>query len=511
MSPDIRNRMITIVAAVVVAFLFLLPTFAPSTFEGSKWFSKPISLGLDLSGGVYLVYEVQTEEAVKARLERDRNALRSELRRENIPVSRARVTDNAEVELQLFRSQFLEQAKTIIARANPDLVLRDESKDGDGARLRYYYEAAKTAEIERRSVEQAVETLRSRVDQFGVAEPLIQRAGERRIILQMPGVSDIEAVKRIVGSVAQLEFRFLPNAESRRYQIYVQDKQTGEQVAVEDEVQMTGEMVDRAEVSVTTGQVEVLLTLTTEGARQFRRITTDGVGRPLGIILDGQLFSAPEIREPIGGGVATISGGFTMQEAHELAIVLRAGALPAPLIVERESLVGPTLGGESIVKGLEAIGIGFTLVILFMLFYYGKSGIVAVSSLALVLLLVSAALAALGATLTLPGLAGLALTVGMAVDANVIIFERIREELRIGASRNAAVQAGFDKAFSAIMDANLTTLLTAVILYIFGTGPIRGFAVTLSFGILATLFCATVVTRLAFDAFELKGRKGLSI
>jgi preprotein translocase subunit SecD len=231
----------------------------------------------------------------------------------------------------------------------------------------------------------------------------------------------------------------------------------------------------------------------------------------LAIILDGIVYSAPVIRDAITGGNASISGGFTIDEARQLKIVLKAGALPAPLEVLEERTVGPTLGKESVKKGLLAMAIGFSVISLFMVAYYLKSGAVAVGTLVMNAVVMVACLSLFGATLTLPGLAGLALTIGMAVDSNVIIFERIRDEIRTGASRNAAVSAGFDKAFGAIFDANVTTLLAGILLYYFGTGAIRGFAVTLSVGVLTTLFCAVFVARLCFDALELKGKQGLSI
>jgi protein-export membrane protein SecD len=275
---------------------------------------------------------------------------------------------------------------------------------------------------------------------------------------------------------------------------------------------MTGDAVDDARVDFDqNGQVEVALRMTAAGADDFARITADNVGRQLAIVLDGVVYSAPVIRSAIAGGQASITGGFSTEEARRLKIVLKAGALPAPLEVLEERTVGPTLGFESVKKGLLAMAIGFVGIALFMVFYYAKSGLVAVFTLALNAFLMMGCLSLFGATLTLPGLAGLALTIGMAVDSNVIIFERIRDELRNGASRDLAVHTGFDKAFGAIFDSNITTLLAGAILYYFGTGPIRGFAVTLSVGIATTLFCAVFVARLCFDYFELKGKKGLSI
>ena len=366
--------------------------------------------------------------------------------------------------------------------------------------------------IETDAIEQAVGTLRNRVDQFGVSEPLIQRSGENRIILQMPGVSDIGAVKKVVGSVAKLEFRLVPNGATQGIGSTTMRNKAGQPVTVEDQALMTGDAVADARVDFDPqGQVEVTLKLSPLGTQTFARITSENVGRQLAIILDGIVYSAPVIRDSITGGSASISGGFTTDEARQLKVVLKAGALPAPLEVLEERTVGPTLGLESVKKGLLAMGLGFGIISLFMVFYYLKSGVVAVGTLLLNAVIMVACLSLFGATLTLPGLAGLALTIGMAVDSNVIIFERIRDEIRSGSSRNAAVATGFDKAFGAIFDANVTTLLAGILLYYFGTGAIRGFAVTLSVGVLTTLFCAVTVARLCFDVFELKGKKGLSI
>jgi preprotein translocase subunit SecD len=286
----------------------------------------------------------------------------------------------------------------------------------------------------------------------------------------------------------------------------------GQPVVVEDQALMTGDAVADARVDFDQqGQVEVSLRLSSLGQQTFARITSENVGRQLAIILDGVVYSAPVIRDAITGGQASISGGFTMDEARQLKVVLKAGALPAPLTVLEERTVGPTLGLESVKKGVVAMAIGFVAISLFMMVYYAKCGVVAVVTLLLNAIIMMACLSFFGATLTLPGLAGLALTIGMAVDSNVIIFERIRDEIRNGAGRDVAVATGFDKAFGAIFDANVTTLLAGILLYYFGTGAIRGFAVTLSVGVVTTVFCAVFVARLFFDYFELKGKQGLSI
>lgn len=509
MGADLQKRMLIFAGSVLAALLFLGPTFKPDFFS-KGWVSKPISLGLDLSGGVHLVYEVITGEAVKSRLQTMANLIRSELRKEKIAVTKATVSDKGQIEFILLSETSLEKAQRKIEESFRELSLIEKGSEGGRPKIIYGVSAAAAQKIEANSVQQAVETLRARIDQFGVAEPLIQRVGETRIMLQMPGVSDIASVKKVVGSVAKLEFRLVPQGTSEG-SATIKDRD-GQSTKVEEEVLMSGDAVDSASVgNDETGRISVLLSMTSEGARNFRKITAENVNRQLAIVLDGVLYSAPEIREEIPTGHASITGSFTYQEAHELAVVLRAGALPAPLKVLEERTVGPTLGKESIKKGVTAIVVGFFAIVIFLIFYYGKAGAVAVVTLALNLLFVLALLSAFGATLTLPGLAGLALTIGMAVDSNVIIFERIRDEIGIGATRDAAVAAGFNKALSAIVDSNITTLAAAAVLYYFGTGPIRGFAVTLSIGILTTIYCATFVTRLIFDYLPLQGRKGLSI
>jgi preprotein translocase subunit SecD len=509
MGIDIKQRIIIFTISIVLAVLFLVPTFMPGFF-GERWISRPISLGLDLSGGVHLVYNVEADEAVISRLQSTASAIRSDLRSVGVPVARSRVNERGELELVLVSDRNLQLARDTVQQRFKELSFLRQSEDAGRVSLLYGLPEAQRSVIEREAVVQAVETLRNRVDQFGVAEPLIQRVGFERILLQMPGVQDIEAVKRIVGAVARLEFRLLPVSQAQPNVVTMQDRQ-GNPILVEDEALMTGDAVDTARAEFFEGQVEVSLGFTTDGGRTFARITGDNVGRNLAIILDGVVYSSPQIRERISGGRASISGGFSLEEAHQLAVVLRAGALPAPLTVMEERTVGPTLGQESIRRGVWAIAIGFFLIVVFMLVYYKKAGIIASAALIINILLVMAVLSAFGATLTLPGLAGLALTVGMAVDANVIIFERIREELRNGSGRNAAVSSGFERATKAIVDANITTLLAGIILFWFGTGPIRGFAVTLSIGILTTLYCATFISRLAFDYFELKGSEGKTL
>ncbi len=503
----LRLRVLGLLLVIFVGVLLLGPTLKPDMF-GKSWISKPISLGLDLSGGVHLVYEVQTDEAVKSRMLQTAQAIRTKLRDAKVPVTKAAALDGAALEVVLLTKRRADESLGIIQENFKELSLVERTPFGEGERFVFSVTPTESASIATRAVHQAVETLRNRIDQFGVAEPLIQTSGEKRIVLQMPGIQDAEKVKKVVGSVAKLDFRLVSAQGESGMVLKGRD---GSTYTVEDEVLISGDAVETASAHFLNGQMEVLLSFTPEGGRLFREVTEKNVGRQLAIILDNVVYSAPQIREKIGGGSASITGQFTAEEANQLGIVLRAGALPASLTVVEERTVGPTLGRASIEKGAKAILVGITFIFIFMAIYYKRSGVLAGVTLVLNAFFVLALLSAFGATLTLPGLAGLALTVGMAVDSNVIIFERIRDELRNGASPEASVASGFDKAWSAIADANFTTLISAIILFILGSGPIRGFAVTLAVGILTTMYCAVSVTRLGFDVLPLKTKKGLSI
>jgi SecD/SecF fusion protein len=361
----------------------------------------------------------------------------------------------------------------------------------------------------------ALEIIRNRIDQFGVREPLIQRQGGDRILVQLPGVTDRERALKLIGQTALLEFELVSDNQRLIQRALdgevppafaLAEDAAGAPYLLETDPTLTGSIL--ADADVTPGDFglpEVRFWLTREGARQFGRLTGANVGRRLAIVLDGVVQSAPEIQSRITDQ-GRITGRFTSQEAHDLAIVLRAGALPAPIMVEEERTVGPTLGRDSIRAGLVAIGVGMALIVAFMVGYYLLAGVVAVLALALNLLFILGGLGYLQATLTLPGIAGIILTLGMAVDANILIYERIREELRGGRPLSLAIAAGYEKAFSAILDSNLTTLIAAGFLWGFGTGPLRGFATTLSIGLTASLFTAIFVTRIIFDALLGAGR-----
>jgi preprotein translocase subunit SecD len=362
------------------------------------------------------------------------------------------------------------------------------------------------------ALDQSLETIRNRIDQFGVSEPTVQRQGSQEILVQLPGIQDPARAKELIGKTARLEFKLVAEGDKATGGDGTMVLQ-GQEVeplsgqvhkvpyTLEKKTLMTGDLVADARVRPPTN-VEgpyVELVLNDRGARLFEKITGENVGRRLAIILDNTVYSAPVIREKIGGGRASITGSFDIKEARDLAIVLRAGALPAPVTIAEERTVGPSLGKDSINQGILSFVVGGSLVIVFMAVYYKMAGVLADLAVVLNILYLLAALAAFEATLTLPGIAGIVLTMGMAVDANVLISERMREEVRLGKSPRAAVEAGYERALPAILDSNITTFLSGLILFQFGSGPVKGFAVTLCIGIVSSVFTAVVGTRVVYD------------
>jgi preprotein translocase subunit SecD len=392
------------------------------------------------------------------------------------------------------------------------------SEDSDGLGLVYQMSLDQVKQIEQNAVSQGLETIRNRVDQFGVSEPTIQAQGENRILVQLPGVKDPERAINLIGKTARLEFKLLDeenslqkalagdiDEESEILNQRIVDKETGavtkEPFLLRKRTVLTGETLTGAEVRFDSDFNEpyVALNFNSVGAMIFQQVTRENIKKRLAIVLDDNVYSAPVIQDEIAGGRAQITGRFTSEEARDLAIILRAGALPAPVIILENRTVGPSLGQDSINKGITSIIYGGLVVVAFIAIYYKLSGIIAVIALFLNIVLLAGALAYFGAALTLPGIAGIILTVGMAIDANVLVFERIREELRIGKTVRAAIDAGFSKAFRTIVDANITTFIAAVVLFQFGTGPIKGFAITLCIGIAASMFTAVFVSRAIFD------------
>jgi len=412
-------------------------------------------------------------------------------------------------------------------------TLEPETIAGEGGYIEKQYRLSdkEIENIKDYAVRQALETMRNRVDQFGVSEPTLQRQSGNRILIQLPGIKDPERAISLLGKTARLEFKMvaedanvqdavagkLPPGTELLYERNV-NRSTGSSsetpIVVYEKTVLTGDLLSDANVRIDSrfNKPYVSIDFNALGAKRFEQLTAANVNKRMAIVLDNTVYSAPVIRERIAGGSAQISGSFTPQEAQDLAIVLRAGSLPAPVNILENRTVGPSLGQDSIDRGIKSIIVGGALVVVAMVVYYMLSGIVAVIALLLNLLFIFAMLSMFGATLTLPGLAGIVLTLGMAVDANVLIFERIREELRLGKAPKLALEAGFGKAFLTIVDSNLTTLLAALVLFQFGTGPVKGFAVTLSIGIVSSMFTAIFVSRVIFD-YYLQGRnvKRLSI
>ncbi|MFN8388877.1 MAG: protein translocase subunit SecD [Bdellovibrionota bacterium] len=515
MTAKLRNEIILLVLSFIVSLLILAPTFAPQILPSdsalpSWWPSKKIKLGLDLRGGSYLVLGVQTHEAVKSQLNSMAGSIKADLSKQRIGIVKARANTERSLQIIMLGDKGVDQLDTYVHAHFPELGKSDSSTEAGRVTVTYKISEAKAQEIERNSVDQAIETIRNRVDQYGVAEPTIQRSGENRIIVQLPDVTDIESVKKTIGSVAKLEFRLAADPAKPESSTVPLKMRDGETLQVEEDVMMTGDTINGAgvEMDPRTNEIEVNLKFNSVGAEIFDRVTGDSVGRRMAIVLDGVGQSAPRINERISGGSARITGGFSTEEAHRLAIVLRSGALPAPLSFEEQRTVGASLGADSIRKGLMASLIGSACVVVFMILYYRKAGVLAVGCLALNMVWLLALLALCGSTLTLPGIAGLALTVGIAVDSNIIIYERIREELRAGMTPRAAIDAGFHRAHWTILDANITTLLSGIILYGFGTGPIKGFAVTLSLGIVTTVAAALIASKAGFAVFQLRDSKG---
>jgi preprotein translocase subunit SecD len=519
MTRSLQWRFLLILAVVVGAVIFAYPTFVkeipswwPSFFPKEK-----IHLGLDLQGGMHLTLEVESDKAVENTIERIKNDLKAELRKKEIFSTSVERVQGNKIEVVLLNPDIKEKFDDYVKEQYPNLKEVTTQKQGDRVRVLLETDPRQIEEIKKSAVEQALETIRNRVDQFGVAEPDIARQGENQILVQLPGIKDPERAKDLIGKTALLEFKLVdegadlggvlagnvPFGDVLLYQRIV-DPKTGAvrkiPYIIQDKTLMTGDALKDAQVRLGQNNMPyIAISFHPVGAKEFEQITTDNVGRHLAIILDNNVYSAPVIKQPISGGGAVIEGRFSLEEARDLAIVLRAGSLPAPVKVLEERTVGPSLGQDSINKGIKSIIIGSILVVLFMLIYYRLSGFVANIALVMNIVLLLAALAVLGARLTLPGLAGIALTVGMAVDANVLIFERIREEMRLGKPPGTALEAGYSRAFLTIMDSNVTTVIAALVLLQFGTGPIKGFAVTLSLGIAASMFTAIVVTRFIFD------------
>jgi len=501
-----------IVVAIVCAFgvIYTLPNFvSKSVLSGlPDWMpTKQVNLGLDLQGGSHLLLQVDAGAVKTKMMDSLVDGVRDSLRQQGDNVGYRDLGHNGEVVSFTLRDpadedkarERLSDLSNIMANGQRDVVIASD----DGRVTLTPSEAAIIARLSA-AVDQSIEIVRRRVDETGVNEPTIQRHGTDRILVQLPGVDDPDRIKRLLGETAQLTFHLVdltadvgaagrvPPGSKRLPAI----EENGRTYIIKSRVMVSGENLEDAQATFQQGQPVVSIRFDGLGAKQFGRATTENVGKPFAIVLDNKVVSAPRINEPILGGSAVISGGFNVEGAQDLALLLRAGALPAPLDILEERSVGPDLGADSIAAGEIAGIIGIIAVAVFMIASYGLFGIFANVALAMNIFLIMAVLSVLGATLTLPGIAGIVLTIGMAVDANVLIFERIREEIRVGKSPLNAVEAGFARAFTTIIDANVTTGIAATILFVMGSGPVKGFAVTLLIGIISSMFTAIMLSRM---------------
>jgi len=502
----LNYRLVIFILVTIFGIVFSIPSFL-QTNDGKK-----ISLGLDLQGGLHMLLGVQTQKAVEGKIKSIAATVKYFSDKESILIEDLRIEpeklsfvllDNDEVAKL---DEMLAQIKGLDINKSEDLV---------------YTISLTSVEVEivkDMAVGQAVETIRNRLDQFGLAEPSVTKQGKSDIVVELPGIKtpqEEQHARELIAKPANLELMEVDELKSDQvYDLTKEDAQDLGDLILEETGNsqikylvkqipiLTGTEVVDAKVAFDqqTNQPIINFTLSSFGAKVFGDFTARSVGKRLAVVLDGKVFSAPSIRERIGGGSGQISGNFTVQEAGNVAIALRSGALPAPIVMLEKRSVGPSLGADSIKASMIALISGFILVILFMIVYYGMAGVIANVALITNIFIIIAVMAMFGATLTLPGMAGIVLTIGMAVDANVIISERIREILKEGKSIHKAIEDGYSNAMSAILDANITTLLVAVILYAYGTGPVKGFAITISIGILASMITAILGTHGMYEA-----------
>lgn len=516
-------RISLIAAFVVLSFLYLTPTLASKlpSWWGNLLPKDKIHLGLDLQGGTHLVMEVDTQKAVEGSLDLVATDLEDTLNGKNLRFKRIARSGSDKVSVVLYEKGTADAVQKLIKDKYPSYEQSPTFDEGGFVALTLRVGEKDAQDRKDKAVQQALETIRNRIDQFGVSEPTIQREGINHIVVQLPGIKDPQRAIELIGRTARLDFKMvredvsptglIPDDAELLKEKNV-DSVTGAvteiPIVVQKKSMITGDLLTDAQVRIDSqfNQPYVGIEFNSLGAKLFDQVTAANVGKRFAIVLDNNIHSAPVIRERISGGSAQISGNFTEKTAADLAIVLRAGALPAPVKIIQNVTVGPSLGQDSINKGLYAGLIGVLLVVVFMAIYYKLSGMIANLGMVLNIVYLMGALAALGATLTLPGIAAIVLLVGMSVDSNVIIFERIREELKLGKSPKAALDAGYDKAFLTIMDSHVTTLITAAVLFQFGTGPVKGFAVSLSLGVIINLFTSLIGTKVTFDLFLHKGK-----
>lgn len=500
-------KIIAIVGTCLLFVLLAVPSFLPETTRAQlpSWLSKhAVSLGLDLQGGSHLLLEVDFEAYKREQLANLNDDIRARFRADKIGYRGLAVSDGNVV--FTLREATEADIKKLLLETNPDLNITQ--KDALGYSVGFSDKWEKASRL--RVIEQSLEIINRRVNETGTKEPIIQRQGDSRIVLQVPGLQNPEHLKNLLGRTAKMTFHMVDESVSfddakagiapPGTRVLSGDDKGGNvrKYAIQSRVVLSGDLLVDAHTAYDpqTGEPVVAFRFNNAGARKFAEVTAENVGKLFAIVLDNKVITAPVIRSPILGGSGVISGSFTVESANDLSLLLRAGALPAPLKIIEERSVGPSLGADSISAGTKASVIGIGMVVVFMIVFYGLFGLFADIAMIVNAFMTIALLALFDATLTLPGIAGIVLTVGMAVDANVLIYERMREEVRNGKSPHNAIADGFKMAFGTIFDSHITTLIAALLLYYFGTGTVKGFAVTLAIGILCSLFTAVLVTRL---------------
>lgn len=496
-------KLISSIILTVIAIIYALPNVSD---KNPSWLPRnTVNLGLDLRGGSHLLLDVEFDNYLDYITESLADSIRKYLREEKIGYRNLSVSKN-NITLKLRSMDNFKEIKKIIRSIDINLNVVQKDKN-----VVIFYDEYAINQLQNKVIDQSIEIIRMRVDSTGTKEPIIQKQGTKHILLQMPGGKNPAELKNILGKTAKLTFHLLDEsanlekaksgyvpAGSKIIKAEVGD--TSQIAIIQKKVIVSGDQLNNARATFNQDAIPVVsFSFNQVGAKKFAEVTSKNRGKRLAIVLDDKMLSAPVINEPILGGEGIISGNFTVESATELALLLCAGALPAPIKVIEERTIGPNLGADSIKSGKFAALVGFILVVIFMLLAYGILGIFANITLVIALIYILALLSMLQATLTLPGIAGIILTIGMAVDANVLIYERIREEIRKGCSNLYAVKIGFESAFTTIIDSNVTTLMAAFLLYTFGVGAIKGFAVTLTIGIIASMYSALVITKLMVD------------
>ncbi|MHB1661626.1 MAG: protein translocase subunit SecD [bacterium] len=517
MKP-VKTRVILIAVFIFISFFSITPSIYPNT---PGWWKAIIGnaemhLGLDLQGGVYLVERVEVNKAIKEKLYKDYYDIKSFIKTKGLGEGKSLTFENSYISVS---GSLLKNSSSVNALKN---YLKNHHISLQLSNGIINFKPSAVARYKKESVTGAIEVMRNRIDQFGLVSPKIAMQGKNLIVVEMPGVKNVKQAIKLIGKTARLTFKLvddkhslvnavnvkIPKGDEILYHVSYNKytrKTSKKAYLIEKPVLMSGADISSANVQMNRyNQPVVGVSLNSPGAKQFADITTKYTGKRLAIILDNNVISAPVIEEPILGGNASISGRFTMAQANNLSIALRSGALPAPVKIIQNNTVGPTLGADSIHDGMLAAVVGTILVVGFMIFYYKLSGLIADFALIENVLFLMAALSLFGATLTLPGIAGIILTIGMSVDSNVLIFERIREELRENKPVVIAIENGYNKAFFTILDSHVTALITAAVLFYFGSGPVKGFAVTLSLGIMINLFTSLVGTKVIFDIISNK-------